>query len=1101
LLADDGDGVSGKFLIRSKGASTDNFIFSVMFQGKPSHHAVARSGSGEDFTVNKAPTGADSLADVVEFLRVKTKLWPVSLTQGIVGSGNGSAGDASSSNVGAPPSLPLQSKPLGGSGGGELTEWFHGPIKKAQADVLLLADDGDGVSGKFLIRSKGASTDNFIFSVIFQGKPSHHAVVRSASGEDFTVNKAPTGVDSLADVVEFLRVKTKLWPVSLTSGVASESVASVPAQLPETSTKNQQGLSSEKTRWFHGPIKKSEAEKLLIAEGGDGVEGKFLIRSKKDSENDYIFSVVFQGKPSHHAVARSGRSEEFTVNKAPTGADSLADVVEFLRVKTKRWPVSLTEGVEGVAVVSTTSAPDDSRKRKQKTVPTFSSELTQWFHGSIAKSQAEKLLLANSGDEVEGKYLIRSKKDSTDNFIFSVVFQGNPSHHAVARSGPGGEFMVNKAPTGVDSLTDVVDFLRVKTKRWPVSLTEGVTNGEDLEVSDLAEPEPETELAHAASTLPPTATAAPIETAEFVGNSDNINVPVLPPRPSLMKNSVASKSSGPEGKIKAAEASVVAAQEAHDAAVTNLERIRSGGSGPMPEADPMRPHYLWGDICREDSEAMLAGEADGSFLLRTRDGQHQYILVMIFRGKPSHHLLAQGDDGTFLVNKKAMGGKTTIEGCVNHMRRPLDIWPIALKKGIANPDVAAPKKAGGSVMQAMQTIRAASAKLEVAKSEHQRTLLQQRAVAGFAMLGGFAGRGANTKEALREKTEDELKQQLLSKQASLNQELRAALVLLEKNRSTQEAMLAHVSPAQQRLATLASYSTVSESVDIGGQMMAVADRQVQASQLQSELRVAARSIEHVVSAARQMEKDVARIQEELKRVIHLTSRADAFGIGASPTTYIPTKQNESQVYIGAGGESYSDNLTLQERVRDVRAAWGNQTQINIVRRSITEAEEAALVLEIKSPTTAITSIRLVRNNLREATVRAMFTALAKNKVLTHLSIRKNDIGDDVLQALVGPLATNTTLRYISFNSNAIGDRGSKLIADVLRRNRTLIDVSLRDNNISGMGADILADALKMNTVINKVALYHNPEFTRGQSMQVAVSGYSNCLFLVAPVYV
>ena len=89
--------------------------------------------------------------------------------------------------------------------------WDHWTILE-----LLLADDGASIAGKFLLRSKGDSNDDFILSVIYKKTATHHAVVRG--DEQFTVNKQPTdGATTLEQVrsrvCNGVRTQTTLDPV------------------------------------------------------------------------------------------------------------------------------------------------------------------------------------------------------------------------------------------------------------------------------------------------------------------------------------------------------------------------------------------------------------------------------------------------------------------------------------------------------------------------------------------------------------------------------------------------------------------------------------------------------------------------------------------------------------------------------------------------------------------------------------------------------------------------------------------------------------------------------------------------------------------------
>ena len=73
-------------------------------------------------------------------------------------------------------------------------------------------------------------------------------------------------------------------------------------------------------------MKKGAAEELLLADGGEDVSGKFLVRSKGESDTDFVMSCIYKGKPTHHALARPTVDDEFTINKQPTGCYTLADV-------------------------------------------------------------------------------------------------------------------------------------------------------------------------------------------------------------------------------------------------------------------------------------------------------------------------------------------------------------------------------------------------------------------------------------------------------------------------------------------------------------------------------------------------------------------------------------------------------------------------------------------------------------------------------------------------------------------------------------------------------------------------------------------------------
>ena len=122
----------------------------------------------------------------------------------------------------------------------------------------------------------------------------------------------------------------------------------------------------------------------------------------------------------------------------------------------------------------------------------------QYFHGNINKSEAESLLEADGGFDNPGKFLVRSKGGSTDNFILSVVYKGAATHHMLVRESEGSEFMLNKQSTGATTIGGVIDAYRSKRPKWPVPLTDGVptanaSSSKPKKASSKAvEPEPTT---------------------------------------------------------------------------------------------------------------------------------------------------------------------------------------------------------------------------------------------------------------------------------------------------------------------------------------------------------------------------------------------------------------------------------------------------------------------------------------------------------------------------------------------------------------------------------------------------------------------------------
>jgi len=105
-----------------------------------------------------------------------------------------------------------------------------------------------------------------------------------------------------------------------------------------------------------------------------------------------------------------------------------------------------------------------------------------------------------------------------------------------------------------------------------------------------------------------------------------------------------------------------------------------------------------------------AGLDDGRFLVRTRDGNHkgEYVLCVVFKEKPTHHLITKTEDGDLQVNKKTFGGHKDVANLVDVLKTKQPGWPVPLDKPVAVAGAAAavpaaaaaPKAKKGSVKKA-----------------------------------------------------------------------------------------------------------------------------------------------------------------------------------------------------------------------------------------------------------------------------------------------------------------------------------------------------------------------------------------------------------------
>ncbi len=90
------------------------------------------------------------------------------------------------------------------------------------------------------------------------------------------------------------------------------------------------------------------------------------------------------------------------------------------------------------------------------------------------------------------------------------------------------------------------------------------------------------------------------------------------------------------------------------------------------------PVWLHKAMPKSQVEGYLGNLADGSFLVHDRQGfPGQFVLALVYRGRPSFHLLSQ-QDGCFLVNHRKLGSTPTLASLIDLLKRPVEGWPQVL---------------------------------------------------------------------------------------------------------------------------------------------------------------------------------------------------------------------------------------------------------------------------------------------------------------------------------------------------------------------------------------------------------------------------------------
>jgi hypothetical protein len=88
-------------------------------------------------------------------------------------------------------------------------------------------------------------------------------------------------------------------------------------------------------------LKKAEAEEKLSVAGMD--DGRFLVRTRPDGS--WVVSVVFKGKPTHHAVAADEAGLLVLNKKTFDGASTIEALVKACGKARPGWPVAMDKPV------------------------------------------------------------------------------------------------------------------------------------------------------------------------------------------------------------------------------------------------------------------------------------------------------------------------------------------------------------------------------------------------------------------------------------------------------------------------------------------------------------------------------------------------------------------------------------------------------------------------------------------------------------------------------------------------------------------------------------------------------------------------------------
>ncbi|OXB56506.1 hypothetical protein ASZ78_003846 [Callipepla squamata] len=233
--------------------------------------------------------------------------------------------------------------------------------------------------------------------------------------------------------------------------------------------------------FYYGSIARSEAEEYLKLAGMS--DGLFLLRQCLRSLGGYVLSMVCNLQFYHYAIERQmngtyaiaggkahcGPEElcEFyskdadglccTLRKPcnrPSGVEPQPGVFDSMRDNMVREYVRQTWRLEGDALEQ---AIISQAPQVEKLIATTAHERMPWYHGNIARDEAERRLY--SGAQPDGKFLLRDKKEN-GTYALSLVYGKTVYHYRIDQD-KSGKYSIPEG-TKFDTLWQLVEYLKLK---------------------------------------------------------------------------------------------------------------------------------------------------------------------------------------------------------------------------------------------------------------------------------------------------------------------------------------------------------------------------------------------------------------------------------------------------------------------------------------------------------------------------------------------------------------------------------------------------------------------------------------------------------------
>jgi len=388
------------------------------------------------------------------------------------------------------------------------------------------------------------------------------------------------------------------------------------------------GAGTKGTPWLHGEeVTREKSESLLKAGGSVSAsdDGRFLIRTREE-EGQYVLALVFRGKPTQHLIAPNGDGN-LTVNKKVYGSPTsdIETLVKNLSVKPPGWPVKLKEFID----------------TSEALVPWGSSGASSSSASAPASPRKTLAAKAPAGTPWLHGEITREKSESLLDAGGSVSASDDGRFLIRAREGEKGQYVLALVFKGKASQHLIAP-----------------NAGGKLLVNKKGYGSPQTDIGALVAELAKKPAGWPVKFKEYIDTSGAVVEWGAAPSPASP-----SSGGGSPGKKKS---------------------VKKKGSvkGSVRASKP----WLHDKMTNPQAVALFKGSTtDGTFLVR-KHAVDTYAISVIYKGKPTHHLLKAPKGETSTVGGKGTGIKGLIK-TVEHLRekRP-GVWPIPLGDHIANPN-------------------------------------------------------------------------------------------------------------------------------------------------------------------------------------------------------------------------------------------------------------------------------------------------------------------------------------------------------------------------------------------------------------------------------